>query len=190
MKKLYSIIFALLLVTNISAQEHISFKGVPIDGTLKQYTQQMQSKGFSLIGTQDGVSLLSGDFAGYKGCTVGVATLNGKDLVSTIGVIFPEYDTWSQLYSCYSNLKDMLSEKYGEPKDVVEMFESKYVDDDNDRMYEVKTDRCKYISVFSTELGDIELSIQHEGVSKCFVLLKYYDKKNSESVRAAAMDDL
>jgi len=190
MKKLCSIIFALVLITNLSAQDHLSFKGVPIDGTLKQYTQQMQSKGFTLNGTQDGVAILSGDFAGYKGCTIGVATLNGKDLVSTIAVIFPDCDTWSRLYSCYSSLKEMLSEKYGEPKDVVEMFESKYVDDDNDRMHQVKMDGCKYASVFSTALGDIELSIEHDGVTKCFVLLKYYDKQNSESVRAAAMDDL
>lgn len=84
----------------------------------------------------------------------------------------------------------MLSEKYGAPQDVVEMFESQYVDDDNDRMYEVKMDRCKYISLFSTELGDIEISIQHDGVTACYVRLMYFDKINSQSVRAAAMEDL
>lgn len=143
-----------------------------------------------LIGTEDGISILSGDFAGYKKCKVGVATLKGKDLVCTIGVIFPSYETWSQLYSCYSNLKGMLTEKYGEPKAVTEMFDYEFVNDDNDRMYAVESDRCKYITIFSTELGDIKLSIEHEGSTSCFVLLKYYDKKNSDSVRAAAMDDL
>lgn len=177
-------------MANLSAQEHLSFKGVPIDGTLSEYTQQMLNKGFELIATENGVSVMSGDFAGYKGCEVGVCSLNGKDLVSKIGVVFPNYDTWSQLYSCYFNLKDMLSEKYGAPQDVVEMFESQYVDDDNDRMYEVKMDRCKYISLFSTELGDIEISIQHAGVTACYVRLMYFDKINSQSVRAAAMEDL
>lgn len=190
MKKVLSLLFAIIITSNLSAQSHLSFKGVPIDGTLKQYTQQMQNKGFTLIGTEDGISMLTGDFAGYKGCTIGVATLKNKDLVSTIAVIFPSYDTWSQLYSCYSNLKDMLSEKYGEPEDVVEMFDSKYVDDDNSRMHELKMDRCKYISSFSTKLGDIQLSIEHDGFTSCFVMLKYYDKTNSDAVRSAAMDDL
>lgn len=84
----------------------------------------------------------------------------------------------------------MLSEKYGEPEDVVEMFDSKYVDDDNSRMHAVKMDQCKYISSFSTKLGDIQLSIEHDGFTSCFVLLKYYDKTNSDAVRSAAMDDL
>lgn len=89
MKKLYSILFAVFFMANLSAQEHLSFKGVPIDGTLSEYTQQMLNKGFELIATENGVSVMSGDFAGYKGCEVGVCSLNGKDLVSKIGVVFP-----------------------------------------------------------------------------------------------------
>ena len=84
----------------------------------------------------------------------------------------------------------MLSEKYGKPSSVVEKFQSSYVDDDNDRMHEVRMDRCKYYSIFKTTLGTIELSINKADYSGGVVVLRYQDKVNSIETRAAAMDDL
>lgn len=109
--------FFALTTTLIYAQssEHLSFKGVPIDGTLNEYVAKMKQSGFTMLGTEDGVAMLKGDFASYKGCIIGVSTLNGKDLVSKITVIFPSYESWSLLASNYFNLKEMLTEKYGQP---------------------------------------------------------------------------
>ena len=75
----------------------------------------MQNSGFQLISKENGLALLKGDFASYKDCIIRVATLKNKDLVNKVLVIFPERDTWSRLYSNYSSLKQLLSEKYGEP---------------------------------------------------------------------------
>lgn len=196
MKKFFLVIVSIVLALTAFAQnkqesEHLSFKGVPIDGTLKSYTEAMKSAGFTYLGTQDGVSLLQGDFAGYRGCTIGVSTLKKLDLVSTIGVIFPEQETWSSLYSNYSFLKEMLTKKYGTSSDEAERFDSYSTpDDDNSRMHELKMDRCKYYTIFSTPKGDIELSLQHNGVYSCFVLLKYYDKINTGKVQEDALNDL
>lgn len=190
MKKTITLLFALALVFNAIAQEHLSFKGVPIDGTLMSYTQKMASKGFVKIGTQNGISMLKGDFAGYKGCIVGVATLKNLDVVSKITVIFPECKQWRYLESNYQNLKEMLTEKYGEPSSVIEEFENRYTDGDEDKMYAVEFDQYKYSTEFTTDLGTIRLSIAHESVSSCFVLLEYFDKENTKSVRQQAIDDL
>ena len=48
-----------------------------------------------------------------------------------------------------------------------------------------------WYTIFTTELGDIELTIMSgiEYNTAC-VRLSYYDKANSEKVRNAAMDDL
>ncbi len=194
MKKIFLVIVSIMLTMTAFAQnkqesEHLSFKGVPIDGTLKAYTEAMKSAGFTYLGTQDGVSILQGDFAGYRGCTIGVSTLKKLDLVSTIGVIFPEQETWSSLYSNYSFLKEMLTKKYGEPTDETERFDSS-PNDDGSRMYELEMDRCKYYTIFSTPKGDIELSLQHNDFTSCFVLLKYYDKINTDKVREEALNDL
>ena len=190
-----SAIFALTTVisfaqVNSESSTHLTFKGVPIDGTLREYTLKMEKNGFTPIRTEDGVAILKGDFASYKNCVVGVATLKQKDLVSKITVIFPENVTWSSLSSNYFSLKEMLSEKYGEPSDFVEKFDGSEPRGDESKMYEVKFDNCKYYAVYKTEKGSIRLSIEHDGVTSCFVQLAYRDKINSDIVKAKAKDDL
>ncbi len=169
---------------------HLAFKGVPIDGTLDEYVLKMKKNGFVHMGTEDGIAMLKGDFASYKNCIVGVVTLKQKDLVSTIKVIFPEWDTWSNLSSNYFSLKEMLTEKYGEPSDCVEKFVGYEPSDDNSKMYAVEFDKCKYYTTFETEKGSIQLSIDHDGVMSCYVMLAYYDKINGDIIKAKAIEDL
>lgn len=194
MKKLLTAFFILQISLISFAQtdsQHLSFKGVPIDGTLDEYVQTMKQKGFDYIGTEEGIAILTGDFTAYKGCTLYVATLKQKDLVSKITVISPNCETWTTLANNYFSLKEMLTEKYGKPADVTEKFRS-YSEprDDNDRMYNVKMDRCKYVTTFETPKGDIQLSIGHNSVMSCYVLLSYFDKINGDVIRAKAMEDL
>ena len=173
------------------SSDHLTFKGVPIDGTLNEYVSKMKQKGFTLVGTEDGIAMLRGDFAAYKDCIVGVATLKQEDLVSKITVIFPERDTWSSLSGNYFDLKEMLTQKYGEPSKSVEKFDT-YSEprDDGDRMHSVKMDNCKYYTTYETDKGSIQLSIEHNSVLSCYVLLSYYDKNNSDIIKAKALDDL
>mgnify|MGYP003402115589 CR=1 FL=1 len=177
--------------TKTDSSAHLTFKGVPLDGTLDQYVVKMKQNGFKHISTKDGIAMLQGDFAGYKDCYVGVSTLKQKDLVHKIGVLFPEKETWSTLSGNYFDLKQMLTEKYGKPSDVVEKFDTySQPDDDGDKMYEVKFDRCKYYSIWETDKGEIQLSIDHKSVSSCFVKLAYFDKINSAAVKKQAIEDL
>ena len=197
MKTVLTTFFCFVLTMTSLAQdnsdtiEHMTFKGVPIDGTLNEYVSKMKQSGFTLIRKEDGVAMLKGDFAAYKGCIIGVATLKGKDLVSKITVIFPEQETWSSLSSNYYNLKELLTEKYGEPSEIVEKFDT-YSEpaDDGDRMHAVEMDRCKYYTTYELENGSIQISIDHQSVMSCFVMLTYFDKINSEKVRQKAIDDL
>lgn len=173
------------------AQQHLSFKGVPIDGTLKAYTDAMVKAGFHYELTKDGTALLTGDFAGYKNCIVGVYTLNNMDVVSFISVLFPEQETWTSLKSDYETLKSMLTEKYGTPSDSKEEFKT-YVGDNNGLiMHAIKDEQFEWYTNFETDLGTIKLTIS-EGIkySTGRVVLIYMDKANGEKVRSAAMDDL
>lgn len=173
--------------------EHLLFKGVPIDGTLKEYVGKMKAIGFADMGTTDGVAILQGDFAGYTNCKIGVTSLKSKDLVYRIVVMFPHRNTWSVLSGNYFELKDMLTEKYGDSSNVVEMFDvEKYSQpkDDGDKILEVKMDNCKYYSNWKTDKGDLQLKITHDGVSNCYVTLSYFDKINGEVMKAKAKRDL
>lgn len=194
MKKLLFLLF-LLIVTSVGiaqSQQHLSFKGVPIDGTLKEYTNAMIKAGFHFEGTEDGISILSGDFAGFKDCIIGVSTLKNCNVVSHIAVLFPEKETWSSLLDDYEQLKTMLTKKYGKPERKREKFTGYVGDFDNGLvMYALRDGEYEWYTVFSTELGNIELSIV-EGTRYLtgMVRLSYFDKVNSEKVLNSAMDDL
>ena len=176
----------------MAQEEHLSFKGVPINGTLKQYTAAMVKAGFKSEGTQDGLSLLSGDFAGFKGCIVGVSTLTNCDVVNRIVVLFPEKDTWSSLMGDYEHLKSLLTTKYGEP-DVVQEYFTGYAgrtDSDAIKMSALHSEELEWYTIFKTELGNIELSVVSASYGKGMVRLGYYNKKNTETVTQSALDDL
>ena len=100
MKKII-VSFAFVLIALIShaqsSSEHLTFKGVPIDGTLSEYVAKMKSAGFSHIGTEDGVAILSGEFAGYRDCMIGVKTLKKHNTVHEIAILFPTQNTWRGL---------------------------------------------------------------------------------------------
>ena len=191
MKKILLTAALLILTLSASAQsKHLTFKGVPIDGPRKTFIDNMKQKGFEYAGNQEDISILTGDFAGYKNCIIGVTTLKNKDLVSTIAVIFPSKDTWSALESDYDNLKEMLTIKYGKPANEVSEWVNCNPRDDKDKMFQLGMDRCKYGASFETDLGSIEVMISHTDFSNCCVILRYVDKINGDAVRAAAIDDL
>lgn len=173
------------------SSKHLTFKGIPLDGSLGQFVSKMKQSGFKLLSSGDNTAGLEGDFAGYKGCLVAVSTLKLQDLVFKIVVLFPEKETWSTLSVDYLNLKELLTEKYGKPSEVVEKFDSESSErDDQAKIYDVKMDRCKYLSVWNTNKGEIRLFINHRKYGKCFVDLTYFDKDNGDALRKKALDDL
>lgn len=189
MKKIFLAFISLIIAISSFAQDaHLKFKGVPIDGTLPEFVNKMKAAGFTHLGTDNGMAALQGDFAGYKNCTIGVYTIKPLNIVSMIGVIFQNRDNWTDLENDYNFFKEMLTEKYGAPEVVVEEFE-RTPQDSNDKLYELKMNRCTWASGFQTELGEIELAIECQNFQTC-VILRYRDKINTEKVRKQALEDL
>ena len=174
----------------LSTNKHLSFKGVPINGTLNEYVSKMEEKGFESISEEDRAVVLQGDFASYKDCTIGVFTLDDLNLVSQIKVIFPECETWASLSKDYFYLKELLLTKYGNPSDVKEEFQSNaYTKDDNFKMAAVRMNTCSYYTTFELENGTIQLSIENQN-NFASVMLIYTDRINGDRMRAKAIDDL
>lgn len=188
---LYLTFTVLATASSQETSEHMTFKGIPIDGTLNSFVSKLGQKGFTHISTNDGAAILSGDFAAYKNCTIVAVSSKEKNLVVKVAVIFPSHETWSPLENNYLSLKQMLTTKYGDPSDCIETFQSySQPNDDNDKMHELQMDRCKYATLFETEKGDIELQISHQDYSNCYVILSYYDSINQKAILSDAMDDL
>ena len=183
-------------IVMISEEEsdHLFFKGVPIDGSLEEYVARMKYAGFEYIGTQeDGTAILQGDFAGFKACLIGVAAIQPLDIVNKIIVLFPERDGWASL----EGLKALLTEKYGKPSECVEEFLGLYSRElgsntEGDKLMALKTDACTWRAVYRVPKGRIELSVENHGgmIGESRVVLRYYDKINSEAVKQQALDDL
>ena len=54
------------LVAQTTDNQHLMFKGVPIDGTMSEYVAKMKLNGFVVVATESGLTELEGDFASYK----------------------------------------------------------------------------------------------------------------------------
>lgn len=169
--------------------QHLSFKGVPIDGTYKSFTAKLKQKGFKQDPSDP--RFLLGNFAGYSDCKVVTLSDEQKDLVYGVGVIFQETNSWQILYSNYSSLKTMLTTKYGEPYQEIEEFQRPYsADDDNSKIYEVKMGRSNFKTVFANKIGQIVLQITQVEHLICYVSLSYIDNANITAVHGDAIDDL
>ena len=68
MRTLFLSFLAVIMVMSTFAQtsEHMSFKGVPIDGTLNEYVAKMKQSGFQYLGAEDGTAILNGDLLAIR----------------------------------------------------------------------------------------------------------------------------
>lgn len=189
--------FCVMMFTAAFAQtelEHLTFKGVPIDGSLNSFVQKMKQKGFTYDDTYNNSVLMKGTFSGYAGCKIWVFTTKQTDLVYSVGVNFPEAESWDMLSSNYFRLKDMLTTKYGEPSESTETFDAySQPNDDQMRMLYTKTDKCKYETFYATTKGFIKLIISHVSAryyDSCYVSLIYTDGINYFKNQSEDIDDL
>jgi hypothetical protein len=186
MKKILFVL-SLVMTTLLYAQdEHLTFKGIPIDGTLESVTQQLEAKGYTRLDADDDLQIMSGDFAGYSNCQLIISTVKNLDLTYLVLVSFEKKTTWHDLYGNYKSLKDLLAKKYGEPSTNIEQFHRKITP--GYEMYYL--DECRYTTLYELELGKILLTISKDAQ----VILAYYDRTNLEIKEQAdlqeALDDL
>ncbi len=166
--------------------EHLTFKGVPIDGTVAQFTARLEQTGLTLVGAGAYSATMKGDFAGTPGCRIIVAASDTLR-VHTAAVIFPGKDTWSGLEDDYTLLKTMLTRKYGEPKQCVETFLSRRAPETNaEKLIRLQEEQCRWTTLYAPPTGDIQLSIElYDHQTR--VVLRYVDHANLVKSR---MEDL
>lgn len=170
------------------AQEHLSFKGIPITGSMSSFCQKLKAKGFTQIGSEGNVSLFKGDFTGRKATVGAVAADNGKDIFAVI-VYFDESDSWNSLVNTYEHYKDLYTEKYGSPIHCVENNPSRS-DFNSSLMFELFEGNVTYTSVFETQGGTIQISIEKYNYDDGVVVISYTDAININAKRQSDLGDI
>ncbi|MFG6341992.1 MAG: hypothetical protein K1V70_07570 [Alistipes sp.] len=189
MKKIFVTLTVLLAAINVLAQEHLSFKGVPIEGSMTEFCQKLKAKGFTSIGRENNITLFSGDFTGRK-ATVGVtATDDGKNVFAVV-VLFDSSGEWNTLVSTYDYYKDLYIRKYGEP--TVSRENNPARSDSNIAlMAEVYQGTVVYGSAWEVTGGDIQLSIEKaSGIYEGMVMIRYRDSQNVEAKIQNDLEDI
>ena len=130
--------------TTTTSTNPLSFKGIPITGSLTTFGNSLVNAGFkkSLDGTY------TGDFAGYSGCKV---TPVGNP-VQEVRVDFPVISDWNNLEKAYDSLQASLTQKYG---------------------MEPKTSQGSNVATYSLPNGTITLDADVKNQSSWHVILKY-----------------
>lgn len=189
MKKILITLTAVFITVGLMAQEHLSFKGIPIEGSMKEFCQKLKSKGFTSISQDERTSFFYGDFTG-RDATVGVvATDDGQDVFAVI-VFFDSSKEWNTLANTYYHYKDLYTRKYGNPGFSEE--KNPALSDSNIAlMQEVYDGTVTYVSAWDVSGGDIQLSIEKSsGFYEGRVVIRYRDSQNTEINIQKSLEDI
>lgn len=189
MRKLLITLTMLFAVINIMAQEHLSFMGIPIEGSLTTFCQKLKAKGFNSVGSDNNFQSFTGNFTG-RTATVGVkATDDGKD-VCAVGVLFESSGEWNTLVNTYDYYKNLYTRKYGQPT-ISEENNPARSESNIALMQELYQGTVNYDSTWQVASGTIQLSINkspeiYEGV----VTIIYLDSQNYENKIQNDLNDI
>ena len=181
-KLIVSFAFMVIALTSYaqSSSEHLTFKGIPIEGSMSEFCQKLKAKGFTSIGSENNLALFIGDFTG-RNATIGVtATDDGKNVFAVV-VFFDPSGEWNTLVNTYDYYKDLYTRKYGKPT-ISKENNPAHLDSNTALMAEVHQGTVVYGSAWEVTGGDIQLSIEKSsGVYEGMVMIRYRDSQNIEA---------
>lgn len=115
MKKIISVLFVLCLCMAASAQQHMKFMGIPLDGTIDNFALKLKAKGVTYDAAKSktagqGCRVFNGTFMGEK-ATINVA-YNPKSKMVFSAAVEMQYPTVESAHIPFLNLTESLRQKY------------------------------------------------------------------------------
>jgi hypothetical protein len=180
-KLLLTICSSLFCVLSYAQTEHLTFKGLPIDGSKQEFVKELQSQGYENAPEMGADDVLSGTFIG-RDCYVFIYDTPITNTVWQVGVLFKStYDTWSLIKRIYDDLVDVYTKKYGAPILDQKEFKSPWREGDGHELFALRSDRCVYRTVFvyikdRMDIGCVEIRMAND----CRIIILYEDSINSD----------
>lgn len=189
MKNILLCICILLASLCAQAQEHLSFKGIPIEGNISSFCQKLKQKGFTQQRTQGREYFFEGEFTGRE-VSVKV-TADEHNSVFGVDVILPDSDSWSTLTETYDHYKNLYIEKYGRPVQCKERNPAS-TNSNISYMLELCEEKVSWKSTFKAHGGSIKLSIEptESYGLQGYVLIKYEDHQNTMDKRKSDLEEI
>lgn len=164
----------------VFSQEHIKFKGIPLNGNVNSFAQELVKIGFKIVESKGNIITMKGEFIN-KECEILVVGSKKTNLVWKVIAYLPKEISWSSIKSDYFEVKKQFQQKYGDGESY-EFFSKPYYEGDGYEMQALGVDKCTYATYFTTELGTIAVDIsKYEQIS-----IGYEDKVNLEIKKAEA----
>lgn len=188
MKKLALLFVAMLMSATFFAQEHLDFRGVPIDGHIDNFVSKMEGLGYTLDNKSDKSAKMSGQFTG-RNVELWIFYTRKTHTVWKVVMYFDE-SSWSSLKSDYFEYKKLYTQKYGKPSSSYEFFSKPYYEGDGYELQALKKEKCHYLSIYKLETGSISIQISEFEQLK----LAYEDGINAdlmtEEKNSSALDEI
>lgn len=174
MKKLVLLFAVMLMSTTFFAQEHLDFRGVPIDGHIDAFVSQMERLGYTVDKRIDNSAIMNGKFTG-RDVELYIFSSPKTNTVWKV-VLYFDKGSWSSLKSSYFEYKGLYTQKYGKPTSSYEFFSDPYYEGDGYELQALRKEKCHYLSIYKLEIGSIAVQLSEYEQLK----LVYEDNINCE----------
>ena len=190
MKKLLFLVLAFCFsITAMAQNEHLEFKGVPIDGHIENFVSELKKQGFVEEHRFDTGVIMKGKFTG-KDANIFILPTAKTKIVWKVAAQIGEDEAWQTLKSNYFEYVKLYSSKYGEPTHHYEFFSDPYYEGDGYELQALRKDKCTYWTAYELTNGVLTVSITSQGK----ISLSYEDSKNAKIMKqektSNALDDI
>ena len=115
MKKIISVLCVLCLCMAVSAQQHMKFMGIPLDGTIENFALKLKAKGITYDAAESksadaGTRIFHGKFMGEKARFIVFYNYKSKIVFSAVAELY--YPTVELARVPFTNIAGQLVKKY------------------------------------------------------------------------------
>ena len=190
MKKLLLSLLVMSFSLTAFAQEHMTFKGVPIDGNVSDFVNKLVEKGLT-VSKYDGlvgdpsVRVMNGTFAGIQNCDIIILSVPSTKIVCKVSVTTPNSKSWDDVLYEYNTLKKSLLEKYSNGEvNKYEYFVDPYSLGDGYELQALYKEKCKYYTSIMIPQGAIAIYMTTATYGEAHTAIHYEDKINWKAYEA------
>ena len=168
------IAIAIMLFSSLTFAQ--SFNGVAISGSMQTAVNAFKAKGFVVTDNLQNITVMKGKIQSQTVELYIKVTPKTKQ-VYAFSMYFPKQISWSGITSEYERLKNILIEKYDQPRNEYDFFSTPYFLGDGYELQALRLEKCTYASYWFDK-DNMNVSIEMSKYEQ--VNLAYENVKNVE----------